>query len=342
MTVDSALKSLIKSIGENDEIQKVQSWVTTGYRPLNEALSGDPDGGWGIGRLYEMYGLESSGKTLMATLSMIAAQKAGGVAVFIDYERSFDLDMAVEMGLDPDQSCWFYKAPDTWEQGNGYVAKLASLIREHKIIDEDAPIFVVQDSIAAAVPESMKMKGSDFDSLNMNDTTALARIISTTLKSMAMYARDNSFCCLYLNQTREKIGVMFGDKTTTPGGNAMKFSASGRVMLSRKNEMVDDGMGGKVMKSQTVTAKAQKTKHTRPFKQTSYKIAFNENDTPYLDLEASYVDFAKKKGLLGDGGRLLWTNGKTYPASTLVKKIKDENLLPELEALVYPVEITKE
>ena len=341
MSIAEAIAELEKVVGKNDEAQAVEHWVSTGYIPLNMAISGRPNGGWGVGRMYELYGLESSGKTAMATKAMINAQEMGGVAIFIDYERSFDVDMAVNMGLNIEMPYWIYKAPDTWEQGNTYAAQAAAVLRKKNAIPKEAPIVVVQDSIASAVPHSVFEKGENFDMYNMNDTTALARVTSTTLKNMAQFARKDNFVALYLNQVREKPGVIYGDNTTTPGGNAMKFYATGRIQLVRKNVMKKDAAGNDMMDYQMITAKVKKTKLTRPFQQTEWRISFDEYDRPYFDTIASYIQLGKSKKLFGASTRLEW-DGKTYHAAQLAAKIEKEGLLSQLEQLVLGDVINKE
>lgn len=333
MSVSDYKKELAKLVGDNDGDTPVKHWISTGYEPLNLALSGQLDGGFGCGRLYEMYGESSSGKTLMATMAMINAQKAGGVAMFIDYERSFDHGMAAKVGLDLTAGTkWIYKKPETWEEGNSMAVKAAILIRQHKIIPADAPIIIVQDSIASAVPQSVFAKGEDFGELNMNDTSALARVTSTTLKSMSSYAEKYDFCALYLNQVREKIGVVYGDSTATPGGKSMEFFASGRIQLSRKKVLVDDGAGGKRMDHQVITAKVVKTKHTRPFQQSTYRIGFDEQNLPYLDEVNSYIELGKAKKMF-TSPRIEW-EGKKYTQAQMADRIIKNNEVDALKAFV--------
>ena len=234
-SIDDLAKALESAIGANSEKQKVEHFVGTGYEPLNEIISGTYDGGAPQGRLIEMYGPSSSGKTALATMMMVNAQKQGGVAGFFDHERSFNVDLAKNMGLSDKFPHWIYKQPRTWEESNMLMAKAAQVIREKKAIDPHAPIFFVFDSIAAALPKSVVDK--DLDELNMNDTTALARVTSTTLKSMAQFAEDYNFTVLYLNQIRTKPGVVYGDPTCLRGDVVVPFT-DGTSMTIR--EIVDN------------------------------------------------------------------------------------------------------
>lgn len=219
--IEELSKLLDKEIGVSDARQEVTNWISTGFPNLNKALSGLHNGGLGYGRLYEIYGPSGSGKTAMATYLMIEAQKKGGVAIFIDYERSFDVGMAKNMGLNTQSPFWIYKAPETWENGNAVAMKACDLIRKSSAIEKDAPIIVVQDSIAAAIPKSVFEKG--IEEYNMNDSTALSRVTSTTLKSVASFCYKMDVTCLYLNQIRTKPGIVYGDPTCLRGDVNIPF-----------------------------------------------------------------------------------------------------------------------
>lgn len=196
---------LLKGIGENAGNQVPTRFIDTGNPILNTRISGKADGGLPFGRMVEMFGESSSGKTALATQWMVNAQKMGGVAGFIDWERSFNVDLAKSFGLNDERPHWIYAKPKTWEEGNMLAAKACKLIRQSGAIDDDAPILFVFDSIAAALPKSMADK--EMDEYSMNDTTALARVTSTTLKSMANFAEEFNATFLYLNQIRLKPGV---------------------------------------------------------------------------------------------------------------------------------------
>lgn len=219
-TLDDLSDVLASVIGGNDENQGVTNWIDTGYEPLNNIMSGDNGLGLPQGRLVEMYGPSSAGKTLLATMMMISAQRMGGVAGFFDHERSFAVQLAKQLGLN-DKRGWIYKQPKTWEESNTLMAKAAKAIRDNKIIPADAPILFVFDSIAAALPKSVADKG--MDEYTMNDTTALARVTSTTLKTMAAFAEEYNFTVLYLNQIRTKPGVVYGDPTCLRGDVMIPF-----------------------------------------------------------------------------------------------------------------------
>jgi recombination protein RecA len=342
---DDLCKALDKEIGANDEEQVVSDWLDTGFHELNEILSGDRNGGFGFGRIYEVYGPESCGKTALATKAMIEAQRRGGAAIFIDYERSFDLEMAMNMGLSDQRPFWIYSRPVTWEQGNTIAMKAAKLLRESGKIDPKAPIVVVEDSIAAAIPKSMlydaKGNRKELDDLTMNDTTALARVTSTTLKMIHQLASELNVIVIYLNQIREKPGVLHGDPTTTPGGRAMRFYASGRLALGRTLLMgKNEDTGDKQLTAQTISIKAVKTKHTRPFGTTELSLKFNDDGSAYFDEIEALIDYlVKRKVLTLSGSRMQW-DGKSLFKSQVIKLLSEDStgkeqllkLLPEEDA----------
>lgn len=220
-SLDDLISSLAKTVGENDPVQSVKNFIDTGYPPLNKTISGRFDGGLPYGRIVEMYGQSSSGKTALATQWMVQTQKLGGVAIFIDWERSFDVELAKSFGLNDERPFWIYLKPDTWEKGNILAANACKLIRESKAIPAEAPILIVFDSVASAIPQSMIEK--EIDEYTMNDTTALARVASTTLKTMAHHAEHFNATFLYLNQVRTKPGVVYGDNTCLRGNVQIPF-----------------------------------------------------------------------------------------------------------------------
>ncbi|EXG73036.1 recombinase [Acinetobacter baumannii] len=219
--IDALNDALFKAIGDNHAEQAVTRWIDTGNPELNRIISGSYEGGLPFGRMVEVFGESSTGKTADATEWMVRAQKMGGCAIFIDWERSFDVRLAEGFGLNTQRPYWIYAKPATWEEGNTLAAKACQLIRASKAIPDDAPILVVFDSIAAALPKSQA--GKEIDEYTMNDTTALARVTSSTLKTMSHRAEEFSATFVYLNQMRLKPGVMFGDPRCLRGDVQIPF-----------------------------------------------------------------------------------------------------------------------
>lgn len=332
MSIDAIVLEMEKALGKNDEAQSVTQFINSGYPPLNYAMTGRYDGGYPYGRLVEIYGESSSGKSLMATKAMIECQKLGGVAILIDWERSFDVGMAEELGLNSERPYWIYHRSNTWEKGNMEATKACEYIRKNKIIPPEAPIVVVFDSIASAVPQSTIDK--ELSEMTMNDSSALSRVASTTLKTQAHHAADHNACFIYLNQVREKIGVIYGDKTSTPGGKAMGFFATCRLSLTRKKiqEQID---GNKEFVGQDVNINVVKSKLTAPYKSCSLRVNFDERGMAHFDEALSLIDYlVDKEFIKSSGPRVTWTDGKMYFRKALAEKINEEGLYDELKVLL--------
>jgi len=326
--------ALLGEIGANASASSVTQFIDTGSPELNDCISGRPDGGLPFGRLVEMFGPSSAGKTALAAQWLIEAQRMGGVSGFTDWERSFSQDLAVTMGLNTDMPFWLYNKARTWEEGNIKAAKAVRLIRASKAIPDDAPILWVFDSIASAIPNSSIDK--NMDELNMNDTTALARVTSTTLKVMAQIAEENNATFLYLNQIRTKPGVSFGDPTTTPGGSAMEFFATIRIALSREKLFAPgDKKDEKVFVGQNIKAKVVKSKLTQPFRVAEQRMEFDENGNLKFNMAFSTIAMLVHKGkLTKEGNYILWPlDGKKYNHKPLAQHINENGLQKELAKL---------
>ena len=332
--IDDMAKALLGAIGENSDNQGVKNFIDTGIPLLNEVISGRVDGGIPQGRLVEIFAPSSAGKTAFATHLMVQAQKAGGVAGFHDHEKSFDLRLAKNVGLNDKFPFWIYKQPDTWEKSNTGIAKAAQIIRQSKAIPEEAPILFVLDSIASCNTESTI--GKDLDELNMNDSTALARITSTTLKTMAHFSAKYNFTVVYLNQVRQKPGVVYGDPTTTPGGSSMEFYATTRLSLSR-SKIMETVKGGKEFVGQTIKMKTVKNKLTKPFQEFNLNMMFEGDGVAYFDVTGALLDSAIALGKIEQGGAYItWADGKKYHRKPLIKHIEENSLYDELRALATP------
>lgn len=334
MSTADFLKELHGAIGENDAGETCTQWIDTGYEPLNEIISGRKDGGLPVGRMVEMFGESSTGKTALATLWMAQAQRMGGFAGFEDWERSFSADLARSpgFGLNTDQEVWRFNRPRTWEEGNMDAAKTCELIRKHKIIADDAPILFVFDSIASAIPKSQAEK--NMDEYTMNDTTALARVASTTLKVMAQVAGDYNATFLYLNQLRLKPGVVYGDPAYTPGGKAMEFYASARLSLGRQ-KIVEGTGSDKEFVGQNIGIKCVKSKFTKPFETCELRMDFDDAGAARFDIIASLVDYGIENGKIPfSKPRATWIDGKQYFKKALVEKITTEGTIDELRKVV--------
>jgi protein RecA len=327
--LDDLCDALDAAIGANADNQAVTQFIDTGFPELNYAISGKYDGGLPFGRMCEMFGESSSGKTALATDWMSRAQQAGGVAGFVDWERSFSVDLATQgFDLNDKRPHWIYGKPRTWEEGNVFAAKACQAIRKSGAIADDAPILFVFDSIAAALPKSQAEK--EIDEYTMNDTTALARVTSTTLKAMAQHCEEMNATFLYLNQIRLKPGVVYGDPRTTPGGKAMEYYSTARIALGRQ-KIMEAVAGGKEFVGQNITAQVTKSKLTKPFKEANMRMTFDEAGVARFDREFSTIDFLKDKGTLPySKPYVTWIDGKKYHVKALAQHIRATGQQAEL------------
>ena len=335
--VEDLAKALLAEIGDNSPAPAVTHFLDTGWPELNVKMSGKPDGGLPYGRLIEVYGPSSCGKTAWSTKMLAKVQQLGGVSGFVDWERSFSVELAkAGFGLNDERPWWIYIKPKTWEEGNTLAAKAVKTIRAAKVIPADAPIMFVFDSIASAIP--MSSVGKSMDELNMNDTTALARVTSTTLKIMAQVAEEENAIFVYLNQIREKPGVSFGDPTTTPGGKAMEYYSTVRLALAREklSENVKDasGKGAKQFVGQDIRMQVTKSKLTKPFQTARVRMGFDDAGVAFFDYAFSNIQYLLDTGKLVKTGNFVeWTDGKKYGHVALAKKLTEEGKVEELAKL---------
>jgi len=258
--------------------------IPTGALSLDLALG---VGGLPRGRVVELYGPESGGKTTLS-LSVIAnAQKAGGLAAMIDVEHALDPSYARRIGVNLDDL--LVSQPDSGEE---------ALTVAETLIRSNAVDVLVIDSVAALVPRQ-ELEGQ------MGDATvgAQARLMSQALRKLTSAIHKAKTCCIFTNQIREKIGVMFGNPETTPGGRALKFYASVRLDLRRISVIKDSA--GKVLGSH-VRAKVVKNKVAPPFTEAEFDIMYDCG----ISREGSVIDVATELGVLEKRGSWLAFDGQ--------------------------------
>lgn len=338
-TPDEIAKALSGAIGANDEESTVTQFLDTGFPPLNHALSSNWDKGLPVGRIVEIAGPPSSGKTAIATRAMAACQQQGGIAGFMDHERSFSLRLAPQLGLDTAAGRFVFKKPKTFEESVAIFHAAVKTVREKKLIPADAPICWVFDSLAAMVPQSVlfdsKGKSRGAEDRNMNDNTALARATSAHFPSIAMIAEEYNVCVIFLNQLRTKIGVMFGDPRKTTGGDSAAYYFSQRIWLGASQVKKGTDVVGT-----EVTGKLIKNKVARPFLEAKWRFMFQEDGTGRFDAERSLIDFLEQNGWLEKAtrnGYVMW-EGKQVSRDNLADLIRSEGAtgFDKLKALLPP------
>lgn len=302
-------KGSIMKLGD-ENVQQVEV-IPTGSIALNAALG---VGGYPKGRIIEIYGPESSGKTTLAIHAIAEAQKAGGIAAFIDAEHAFDRFYASKLGVDVD-NLWISQ-PDNGEQ---------ALEIAEQLIRSSAIDIIVIDSVAALTPKA-EIEGDMGD----NKVGLQARLMSQALRKLTSAISKTNTTCIFINQLREKIGVMFGNPETTTGGNALKFYASVRLDIRRATQLKD---GEEVIGNQT-RVKVVKNKVAPPFRKAEFDIMFGEG----ISRAGEIIDLGAELGIIKKSGSWYsYNDTKLGQGRDASKQVIQDNpeLAEELEGVIF-------
>jgi recombination protein RecA len=304
-------KGTIMKLG--DVVVEPMDSISTGSLGLNIALG---IGGLPRGRVVEIYGPESSGKTTLAIHAIASVQRAGGIAAIIDAEHAFDRSYAEKLGVDT--KSLLISQPDNGEQ---------ALEIADNLIRSGAVDLVVIDSVAALTPKA-EIEGEMGDSR----MGLQARLMSQALRKLTGTINKTGCCCIFINQLREKIGVMFGNPETTTGGNALKFYASVRLDIRRISQIKD----GDVVTGNRTRVKVIKNKLAPPFRMAEFDIVFGEG----ISKVGEIIDIGVDKGIIKKSGSWFsYDETKLGQGRDSVKAIFAENpdLAQEIEDKIIAV-----
>ena len=283
----------------------IKDFVSTGSTMLDLAISNKPNGGIAVGRITEINGLESSGKSLLGAHALAETQKKGGVAVYIDTETAVSTEFLGSIGVDVDNMLYLHL--ETVEDIFSAIEEIVVKVRES---DKDRLVTILVDSLAAATTK-VELE-ADFDKDGW--ATAKAIIISKAMRKLTQMIGRQKIALVFTNQLRQKLGVMFGDPWTTSGGKALPFHASTRIRLKNTGQIKDKKNNNIGMK---MRAQVIKNRLGPPMRHADFELYFETG----IDDEGSWLKVMKEHNLVKQGGA--WYTMKNHKGKELKFQSKD-------------------
>ena len=300
------------NLSQDDSPTHVKRWISTGSKLLDYICSNRRNGGLPEGRIVEIFGPPSIGKSHIATQVARTTQQMGGIAVYIDTENATSVENLQMLGVDVSQRFVYVDTHCTEE-----VFKVAeSVILKSKGMNKNVPVTLIWDSVAASSPKAELLGDYDKETIGLQ-----ARTISKGMRKITGVIGDQNVLFVILNQTRMKIGVMFGDPTTTPGGKAIPFHASTRIKLGAGQQIKD----GEDVIGIHVSAKTIKNKVAPPFRTCNFEIHFGVGIKEHEQI----FDFLRKHGPETIDGEEISVSGTGGWKNFIVKDIRSEKIILE-------------
>ncbi|WP_270364021.1 recombinase RecA [Bacillus paranthracis] len=283
---------------ENATHAQVNGWIPSGHPDIDDVLSGGR--GWPLGRVVELFGPESNGKTTVALHAIAEIQKMGGIAIFLDTEHALDRSRAKTIGVNLKKM--IYAQPETMEDVFEFIEEIIGTIRKK---DPNRPVLIVWDSVAATAAR-VEVEG-DYGDHNVG---VHGRIMSQGFRKINPLINKEKICFMCINQVRDKVGVTFGEKTSTPGGRALKFYASVRLEVIKIGQYKE---GSEVAGIKCI-ATAKKNKVSPPFKKADFNIVFDPIHGG-IDGMGALLDKGFDAGIFGDSKGWYVIDDKKYRKS---------------------------